>query len=182
MGRPRTKHKNLPPRMHRRRNAFYYVTRGKWIPLGSDLTVAKRKWAELESKPVPLELNTVASVILRYRNEVLPLKAPRTQKDNDKELRLLEEVFGHMSIDTIEPRDVRAYLDFRKKSPVRANREKALLSHVFNKARGWGYTDKANPCSGVRGYHEDGRDRYVEDVEYRAAWEKADQLTREQWI
>ena len=179
MGRPRTKHKNLPPRMHRRRNAFYYVTRGKWIPLGSDLTVAKRKWAELESKPVPLELNTVASVILRYRNEVLPLKAPRTQKDNDKELRLLEEVFGHMSIDTIEPRDVRAYLDFRKKSPVRANREKALLSHVFNKAREWGYTDKANPCSGVRGYHEDGRDRYVEDVEYRAAWEKADQLTRD---
>ena len=94
----------------------------------------------------------------------------------------MAKLFAKFYLGPLAAYDVRAYLDFRKKSPVRANREKALLSHVFNKAREWGYTDKANPCSGARGYHEDGRDRYVEDVEYRAAWEKADQLTREQWI
>lgn len=179
MGRPRTTHKHLPPRMHQRRNAFYYVTSGKWIALGSDLVEAKRRWVELECKPVLLELHTIAAVIQRYRNEVLPLKAPRTQKDNAKEFDRLNQVFGHMPIDSLEPKDVRAYLDYRVASPVRANREKALLSHLFNKAREWGYTDKANPSRGVKGYTETGRDRYVEDSEFRSVWQKADMPTQD---
>ena len=36
-----------------------------------------------------------------------------------------------------------------------------------------GATDVANPCEGVKGHKETGRDRYVEDEEYRAVWEKA---------
>ena len=56
---------------------------------------------------------------------------------------------------------------------VRANREKALLSHVFNSASEWGYTDSPNPCAGVKGHRETGRDRYVEDAEYRAVYERA---------
>ena len=56
---------------------------------------------------------------------------------------------------------------------MRANREKALLSHVFNSAREWGYTDSPNPCAGVKGHRETGRDRYVEDAEYRAVYERA---------
>lgn len=35
----------------------------------------------------------------------------------------------------------------------------------------WRYTDVANPCAGVKG-HREGRDRYIEDDEYRAVWEK----------
>jgi hypothetical protein len=31
---------------------------------------------------------------------------------------------------------------------ARANREKALLSHLFNKGREWRYTDAPNPCQG----------------------------------
>jgi len=34
---------------------------------------------------------------------------------------------------------------------ARANREKALLSRLFNEAREWGYTDAPNPCQGVSG-------------------------------
>ncbi len=51
---------------------------------------------------------------------------------------------------------------------ARANREKALLSHMFNKAREWGYTDAPNPCQGVKGFTEVGRDRYVSDAEFAA--------------
>jgi integrase len=179
MGRPRTTHKHLPPRMHRRRNAYYYVTQKKWIPLGSDLMEAKRKWVEMECKPSPAEVNTIADAILRYRREVLPTKAPRTQRDNHRELNRLSAVFGHMPIDTLQPKDVRAYLDFRKDAPVRGNREKALLSHLFNKCREWGYTNQANPCSGVKGNREVGRDRYVDDGEFRAVWDHADEPTRD---
>ena len=49
---------------------------------------------------------------------------------------------------------------------VRANREKALFSHVFNKAREWGYTAAQNPCQGVKGFKETGRSRYVTDEEF----------------
>ena len=57
-------------------------------------------------------------------------------------------------------------MDWRKDAPVRANREKALFSHIFNKAREWGYTAAPNPCAGVKGFTERGRDAYIEDVTY----------------
>lgn len=68
-----------------------------------------------------------------------------------------------------------SYLDARgQAAKARANREKALLSHLFNKAREWGYTDATNPCQGVEGFTESGRDRYVTDAEFQPVRAKAD--------
>ncbi|MCX4150775.1 MULTISPECIES: tyrosine-type recombinase/integrase [Paraburkholderia] len=53
---------------------------------------------------------------------------------------------------------------------MRANREKALLSHVCNKAREWGYANAPNPCAGVKGFRESGRDIYVTDEAFRAVY------------
>lgn len=73
----------------------------------------------------------------------------------------------------IRPQGVRTYLDLRSKTAkVRANRERALLSHIFNQARAWGYTDAPPPCTGIKGHKETGRDRYVKDDEFKAVWEK----------
>jgi len=36
-----------------------------------------------------------------------------------------------------------------------------------------------NPCQGVKGFKETGRDRYVSDEEFRAVWEQADQTLRD---
>lgn len=66
-----------------------------------------------------------------------------------------------------------------QQAKARANREKALLSHPFNKAREWAYTDATNPCLGAKGFKESGRDRYVSDDEFQAIWDKADQTTRD---
>lgn len=72
-----------------------------------------------------------------------------------------------MPIDAILPMHIREYMDIRgQTAKVRANREKALLSHMFNKAREWGYTAAQNPCQGVKGFREAGRDRYVTDDEF----------------
>jgi len=46
---------------------------------------------------------------------------------------------------------------------VRANREKALFSHVWNYAREQGFTKAPNPCLGIKGFREYGRDAYVDD-------------------
>jgi integrase len=117
---------------------------------------------------------TFRAIASRYRREVFPRKAPQTQRDKETELKNLEAVFGDVPIDKIKPHHVRRYLDTRGlKAKVRANREKALLSHVFNCAREWGYTDAPNPCAGVKGHREAGRDRYVEDSEFRSVYERA---------
>ncbi|WP_413242956.1 tyrosine-type recombinase/integrase [Pseudomonas paraversuta] len=60
-------------------------------------------------------------------------------------------------------------------SPVRANREIATLSHVFNMAREWGITTKDNPCQGVRKNREKPRDYYANDVVWAAVYSKAPQ-------
>ncbi|TDP72815.1 tyrosine-type recombinase/integrase [Roseateles toxinivorans] len=125
-------------------------------------------------------MKTFAVVSLKYELEVIPAKARRTQTDNLKELERLRAVFGRVLIDSIKPHHVRAYLDKRgEQAKARANREKALLSHIINKAREWGYTDAPNPCQGVKGFKETGRDRYVSDAEFRAVWEKAGQTVRD---
>jgi hypothetical protein len=40
---------------------------------------------------------------------------------------------------------------------VRANREKALLSHIWNFSREKGFNDLPNPCQGIKGHRETGR-------------------------
>jgi hypothetical protein len=44
-----------------------------------------------------------------------------------------------------------------------------ILRHpdVINKAREWGYTDVPKPCQGVKGFREEGRDRYVTETNSR---------------
>lgn len=54
-----------------------------------------------------------------------------------------------------------------------------MFSHIFNKAREWGATDRSNPCVGVRKHRESGRDGYIDDAAYRKLWEKADVPLRE---
>ena len=177
MGRKRSKSHHLPPHMAQKGQAYYYVTNStprKWIPLGNDLHQARLKWAELEREPIDTQDKTFAVIAERYRREVLKQKAQRTQRDYREALERLVIVFGHVPIDAIAPQDVREYMNRRgDKAKVRANREKAMLSTLYNHAREWGYTTAANPCAGVKGFKEAGRDRYVEDAEYLTVWQAA---------
>ncbi|NDC04372.1 MAG: integrase, partial [Betaproteobacteria bacterium] len=120
---------------------------------------AKRKWAELECREAPPETGLMSPIFSRYEREVIPKKAPKTQLGNLSELAMLRKVFDAAPIDAITPQHVAQYRDKRgAAAPVRANRELALLSHVFNLAREWGYTAKENPCRGVRKNRETPRD------------------------
>jgi integrase len=46
---------------------------------------------------------------------------------------------------------------------------------MFNFARSRGLTNKTNPCAGVDGFPEPGRDHYVDDDVFFAVWDCADQ-------
>ncbi|CAB3801809.1 Tyrosine recombinase XerC [Paraburkholderia ultramafica] len=205
MGRKPTVNLNLPPRMRARRRwntIYYYYDYGgkprREEPLGSNFVLAVKRWSEIEGAQAPQEAQpTFKEAAGIYVREVLPMKAPRTQTDNLKELLVLREFFDDEALlDEIEPMHIKQYLRWRhqkavawyveKKRPappdaghVRGNREIALFSHIFNYAREIGLTKVANPCVGVRKNTEDGRDVYVEDDMYARLYAKADQPTRD---
>lgn len=151
----------------------------KEIPLGTDYGLAIMKYAEFERDRTAdnrvRDVITFKYVSDRYLVEMLPTKAPATQKDNLRELKNLLAFFNDppAPLDSIQPQHVRQYLSWRKDAPVRANREKALLSAIWNFAREMGYTALANPCAGVKGNKERGRDTYIEDSMYKAVYDSA---------
>lgn len=192
MGRHPHKNLNLPTRMRSRRQrsgkVYYYYDTGltprKEIPLGSDYTAAVRKWSDLHLISVGTSIRhlTFKEVSDRYVFEEIPKKAVRTQKDYIIELTWLLKFFNAppVPLDEITPQHIQQYLDWRgKSSPVRANREKALFSHIWNKARSWGLTNLANPCTGIKGHKEKGRDIYIEDAIFDAVWQAADEPLRD---
>ncbi|WP_233217283.1 site-specific integrase [Trinickia dabaoshanensis] len=44
------------------------------------------------------------------------------------------------------------------------------MSHIDNKAREWGYTSASNPCAGVKGFRESGRNIYLTDEGFGAVY------------
>lgn len=178
MPRPKTTAKDLPPRLLRKTRqlasgklwvGYYYQGRDDsgrrvQIPLGPDLAEAKRKWAALEAKPTPADFGTLGAVFDRFVRDILPTKAPRTQKDYLAYLRMLRPGFDPAPVASLTPQAIIAYRDRRARTaPVRANREITLLGYVYQYAREWGYTSRPNPCQGLHKLPETPRDYYLAD-------------------
>ncbi len=153
------------------------------IPLGTNRVDALRKWAEFEAAPVPVEAGTMRAVFDRYEREILQEKALKTQASNRLELARLRSVFNSAPVDAITPQHIAQYRDARmtkartlkngtvipeRRATVAANRELALFSTIYNKAREWGYTAKTNPCTGVAKNKETPRDFYANDAVWGA--------------
>ncbi|MDR5170697.1 tyrosine-type recombinase/integrase [Methylobacillus flagellatus] len=194
MGRRPTVNLNLPTRMRARRRGdttYYFYDSGgkprKEISLGKNYAEAIRKWVELEgdAQKRASSLITIKHLADTYIERVIPGKSAQTQIDNLAELANLMKFFGNppAPLDQIRPVHIRQYMDWRTKEGTgytRANRERALLSHMWNKAREWGMTDNENPCAGISGFKETGRgDVYIEDEVWDAVYEHADQPLRD---
>lgn len=178
MGRKRTRNLGLPPGMRarpRKNRTYYYLDIGgtprKEIALGPDYVAAVGQWAKLSERHEATTGVTFRQAAEHYQRDVLPTKSPRTQKDNLRQLATLYKFFDDppIRLDQMTPAHVKDYLKWRgKTSLVGANREKALLSHIFNIAREDGLVNCPNPCQGIKGHKEKGRDIYVEDAQYKA--------------
>lgn len=192
MGRKPSK-PNAVPRLRQRRQKsgvvhYYYDHGGKprrEEPLGSDYAKALIRWAEIEGGPPPAQALVMFKWVAdQYLARVAAFKASRTFADNRKEMAKLVEFFDDppAPLDAITPEHVEQFKDWRTKDGTgftRANREKALLSHLWNWCRSKGYTKLPNPCAGIKGFHEEGRDEYVEDDQFEAIWQHADDCLRD---
>jgi len=180
MGRRKEVNPDLPPRMTarpRRSGGFNYYYGQDKIPLGADLNRAKIKWAELETGG-SVSNQRYIDVADRWEREAIHIgrrrktRSPKTQKEFRAGLKELRAAFKDALLEQIQPFHVRQYLDNRT-AKVSANREIAVLSIIWNWARGKGITDKANPCVGIEKNPESARTRYVTTEEFNDVWEKA---------
>src|SRR5579862_8469705 len=135
MSRPRTKNLHLPKYVTVIHGAYWYRP-----PEGLPVRIGPEGQEHLVWKFM-LELTPVAPpeprALLRdhferYKREVVPTLAPRTQKDYARHIAILTKVFGHMHPDELQPRDIGAFLD-QPKGKIQANRKVAVLSAIYAK-------------------------------------------------
>lgn len=167
----------------KRVTTYYTITPGNMrLNLGHDLREAKRKLLELEGeRSIPGTIADHLDDLLKDREKRVASGklAPSTLASNRLEADQLKKAFGKMQPEALRPSHVWSYLHkFRgQESPVRANREAALLSALFNRLMGAGVVDR-NPCMGVERNEEEPRERLVTDSELRGfvkfAWRRSD--------
>lgn len=191
MGRKPTRHLNLPRGMRARirpgRVHYFYDLGGKprrEVPLGNDYALAIKKWVELQAdhKPTHEQSITLEYVCAVWQREELPKKARKTQHGYVASWNKVHEFFQKdgrsIPLESIEPQHVQQFMRWRKDAPIQATREKAVLSIIWNFARGAGFTAKPNPCQGIKGKKAK-REVYVEDDVLQVVWEAADVPLRE---
>ncbi len=168
----------LPARVYPGKSAYeFHPKSGGAIRLGL-LTDSKEKilkrWTEENNRLNKDDGNTFE----RLCDELM--KSPQwiklslaTRKDYTKSRNQVCKVIGKRPRDKIKPQHIRKYMDLRgKKAEVRANREHAFMSKVFQ----WGYERgmvTSNPCRGVAKFTETPRDRYITDIEYDLVYKHA---------
>jgi integrase len=143
------------------------------VTLGSSTADAAQRYGEImrELEDGMATIVTMADLMDRYSGEVVPLKAPSTQRNNLISLARLRPVFGHMLPEDFQSHHAFKYRDLRRDYPTSANRDLEVLSHLFSKAIEWGVLrNDQHPIRGLRIKNTTTPgDRYVTDQEVAAA-------------
>jgi integrase len=168
MGRKRKHDKHLPRGVTFEGKTYYFRRgHGQRTALGKTLADAMTSWANLV-EPESGSIHTMKALFERYKLEVLPRKAEKTQRNQSYMFPILVDVFGDMAPGAIRPKHIYEFLSRRgRQALTSANKEMNLLSHCLTKAVQWGLIDE-NPCRHVRRdeYRPKPRDRYVTDAEF----------------
>lgn len=155
----------------------------KEIPLGSDYVIAVRKWAELiGAEHQAGAVSNFEELAKVYEAGELLTLAKSTQATHRSDIKHLRAYFNNPTpapLDEIRPEHVAAMMRVHKANPTTANRLRRLFSRMFNLARELGYTVKANPAAGLKGFKTAKRTVYVRDAVYQAVWMAGSQPLRD---
>lgn len=172
VGRKRTKDFDLPPKMARKGASYYYVTNERprrWIPLGRDLAVAKRRWADLE---YTVTAPTVYAVVERYCRDHMADNAIATRKQYLAFARTIEKEWGNVAACDLDTFGILQYTKRLDTPPIWANGVLSLLRKAYDEALYWGWASH-NPARQAAWRPTASRDRYLTDDEFRKIREAA---------
>jgi len=141
--------------------------------LGDDFILALKKYAELNVVVAPTAGATFADLQQRYLVDAVPKLAASSARMYRSDIKHLLTSFAAAPLSQIKPMHIKQLLDDHADKPTTANRCKRVFSVMWNKARGWGYTDLPNPCEGIQGHSLEKRMLYISDAVYQAVWASA---------
>jgi integrase len=102
------------------------------------------------------------------RDYATPHKRPATVAADKSLLKVILPVMGRIRVDRIDREDVARLHAALRTTPTRANRVRALLSHMMATAELWGERPLGtNPCGAVKPYRETKRERFLSVQELR---------------
>lgn len=134
------------------RAAYYYDMRSTGTPdasLGSDYKEALRQWHEIHFDR-PRIAGTIEEAFKRWEAESLPAyESATTRRNYAQSLRTIRPVFGPAAWAEVKTSTIAAYLK-KRTAKTQANREKALLSVIWGKAREWDMTELPFPAYRMR--------------------------------
>lgn len=166
------------------KNTYYGRTneggKRKKIPLGHDLAIALQKIREIESTGsiLPTKLSHIWDKYSKDYRDGLLARPVSTQKDYERCWKMISSVLADIDLEAIKPSHIKQYMKNRT-GRVRANREKALISILFNYAIEYCEYDGLNPTFGLKGFKEKGRDRYIQKWEYEEIYAASSQLLKD---
>lgn len=152
------------------------------VPLGTDFDQALAKWREIHER-APRIAGTLEEAFTDWERDVLPnYSSAETKRGYTKNLRQLRPVFGEATWDQVDLPSLKAYLRART-AKTQGNREMALLSVIWNWARGEGYTSLPWPAAGMERSRwknrEAAREFEVTPQLFAAVYAEADQVLRD---
>jgi hypothetical protein len=163
--------------------SYVYDMRGtgkKDVRLGTDFAKAIEQWHKLHNH-IPLTVGRIQEAMDRWRDEVLPqYPNAETRKQYTKQLNVIAAVVGQMAWHEVTLPLLRGYLD-RRSAKTQGNREMAVLSIVWSKARMWGMTDLHWPAAGVKGWKNPEKARIFEvtDALFEALYAAGDSVLQD---
>lgn len=167
MSRPRKTDKHLPPCVHQRHGAFYYVKKGKWTRLGATLTESMIEYSRIVGTPsggMPdlIERAYKAACVDKQRK-----LSDSTKRQYKYAAERLKVVMAEFEPAQVKPKHVARLRASYSDKPNQGNKLVSFLKVVFDYGKDWGEVD-VNPCVGMKRLEESKRDRYLLPAEYQA--------------
>lgn len=154
----------------------------KDVPLGNDYQEALKRWDEIHNRR-PRIAGTLLEAMERWEADSLPLYTnSETRKSYARQLGNLKPVFGPATYDQVGMPELKGYLK-KRKAKTQGNRELAVLSIIWNYARGEGLTKLPWPAAGMERSKwknkESPRSVEVTDALFAAVYGQASSLLRD---
>jgi hypothetical protein len=162
--------------------SWYYDRRPEPdIPLGNDYQEALKKWDEIHNRK-PRLAGTLLEAMESWEQHSLPAYTnPETRKSYARQLQNLKPVFGPATWDQVGMPELKGYLK-KRSAKTQGNRELAVLSIIWNYARGEGFTKLPWPAAGMERSKwknkEQARTMEVTDALFQAVYTQASELLR----
>jgi integrase len=167
--RPRKKDRHLPPCVYFKHGTHWYVKKGRWEDIGSDLSAALAEYAKKVSEPQGKGMPDLI-------DRAYPVLSKKWSKNTKAQMAYAAKILKR-KLAEFEPSQVKAkhcagIKQSLSNTPNMANRVMSLLRQVFSQAVEWQEVD-SNPCVGVKRLPEAKRKRLLTPSEWESIYEKA---------